>query len=65
MVTTSKDSWGVAIDAILGNPYRGHTLQQSLQQTKRITGWQPPGPMPIVTKGIVGSAPRFRIAMCI
>ena len=41
MVSTSKDNWVVGMDAVHGNPYDGHTLEGSLRQTKRITGWQP------------------------
>jgi IS5 family transposase len=41
MVSTSRDNWIVGIDAVHGNPYDGHTLEASLQQTKRISGWQP------------------------
>jgi IS5 family transposase len=29
------------IDAVHGNPYDSHTLRQSLDQAKRITGWPP------------------------
>jgi IS5 family transposase len=41
MVTSSLKNWVLAIDALHGNPYDGHTLKQSLDQVKRITGWQP------------------------
>jgi IS5 family transposase len=41
MVSTSRDNWIVGIDAVHGNPYDGHTLEASLQQAKRISGWQP------------------------
>ena len=41
MVTSSKQNWILAIDALHGNPFDGHTLKQSLDQVQRITGWQP------------------------
>lgn len=41
MVTSSIKNWVLAIDAIHGSPFDGHTLKQSLDQVKRITGWQP------------------------
>lgn len=41
MVSSSKDNWILAIDAVHGNPYDGHTLKDSLNQVKEITGWQP------------------------
>jgi len=41
LVTTSKGNWVVAIDAIHGNPYDGHTLEQSIEQTERVTGCRP------------------------
>jgi len=41
MVSTSRDNWIVGMQAVHGNPYDGHTLEASLQQTKRISGWQP------------------------
>jgi len=41
MVTSSIKNWVLAIDALHGNPFDGHTLKKSLEQVKRITGWQP------------------------
>lgn len=41
MVSTSKENWIVAIDAVHGNPYDGHTLEGALNGTKKITGWKP------------------------
>jgi IS5 family transposase len=41
MVSTSRDNWVVGIQAVHGNPYDGHTLEEALKQTKRLTGWQP------------------------
>jgi len=41
MVSSSKDNWILAIDAVHGNPFDGHTLKDALQQVKQITGWQP------------------------
>jgi IS5 family transposase len=39
LVSTSKDSWIVGIQAIHGNPYDGHTLKESLDHAQVITGW--------------------------
>jgi len=39
MVTTSRDNWIVGIESYHGNPYDGHTLEASLDQVKRLTGW--------------------------
>jgi len=41
MVSSSKDNWILAIDALHGNPFDGHTLKDALHQVKEITGWQP------------------------
>ena len=41
LVSTSKDSWVVGAQAIHGNPYDGHTLEESLDQAESITGWRP------------------------
>jgi IS5 family transposase len=41
LVTTSKENWVVGVGAIHGNPYDGHTLEQSIEQTQRVTGWRP------------------------
>ncbi len=41
VVTTSRGNWVVAVDAIHGNPYDGHTLEQSIEQTERVTGCRP------------------------
>jgi len=41
MVSSSKDNWILAIDAVHGNPFDGHTLKASLNQVKQNTGWQP------------------------
>jgi IS5 family transposase len=41
LVTTSKENWVVGVGAIHGNPYDGHTLEQSIEQTERVTGWRP------------------------
>jgi IS5 family transposase len=41
MVSSSRDNWILAIDAVQGNPYDGHTLKDSLMQVKDNTGWQP------------------------
>lgn len=37
-VTTSKGNWIVGVDAFHGNPYDGHTLNQSLETMERLTG---------------------------
>ena len=31
----------MGVGAIHGNPYDGHTLEQSTEQTERVTGWRP------------------------
>ena len=41
MVSSSKDNWILAIDALHGNPFDGHTLKDSLKQVKQLTGFQP------------------------
>ena len=41
MVSSSKDNWILAIDALHGNPFDGHTLKDALHQVKQITGGQP------------------------
>jgi IS5 family transposase len=41
IVTTSKKSWVVGIDAVHGNPYDGHTLKQAINQMKTVTGKKP------------------------
>jgi IS5 family transposase len=41
MVNSSLKNWVLAIDALHGNPFDGHTLKQSLEQVKRLTGWKP------------------------
>ena len=41
MVSSSKDNWILAIDAVHGNPYDGHTLKDSLKQVKQVTGCTP------------------------
>lgn len=40
MVTTSKNNWVVAIQAVHGNPYDGHTLKSSIEQSEKITNWK-------------------------
>lgn len=39
LVTTSKGNWVVGVQSFHGNPYDGHTLLESLDQTRRLTGW--------------------------
>jgi IS5 family transposase len=41
MVSSSRDNWILAIDALHGNPFDGHTLKGALRQVKQIIGWQP------------------------
>jgi IS5 family transposase len=41
LISTSKDSWIVGVQAIHGNPYDGHTLKESLDHAQAITGWRP------------------------
>lgn len=41
LVSTSKDSWIVGVQAIHGNPYDGHTLKAALDQAEEIAGWRP------------------------
>ena len=41
VVSTSRENWVVGVGAIHGNPYDGHTLKQSIEQTERVTGWRP------------------------
>lgn len=38
LVTTAKRSWIVGVETFFGNPYDGHTLQQSLKQAETMTG---------------------------
>ena len=41
VVSTSKESFVVGMKSLPGNPYDGHTLKVSLEQTARLTGVQP------------------------
>ena len=41
MVSSSKDNWVLAIKALHGNPFDGHTLKDALQQVRENSGWQP------------------------
>lgn len=38
LATTSRGNWVLASQAIHGNPYDGHTLEQTIQQGRRISG---------------------------
>ena len=40
MATTSKDNWIVGIQAFHGNPYDGHTLNDTITQVERLTRWK-------------------------
>lgn len=39
VVTTSRQNWVIGVQALHGNPYDGHTLESSLEQAQRLTGW--------------------------
>ncbi|MBE0617800.1 MAG: IS5 family transposase [Proteobacteria bacterium] len=39
VATTSRDNWIVGVQALHGNPYDGHTLENALGQVARSTGW--------------------------
>jgi IS5 family transposase len=39
MATTSKGNWVVGIQSFPGNPYDGHTLEETLNQVTRLTGY--------------------------
>jgi len=41
VATTSRDHWVVAVDALHGNPYDGHTLSGTIDQIERLTGKRP------------------------
>lgn len=41
VVTTAKSNWVVGIRSLDGNPYDGHTLDESLKQVERITDITP------------------------
>ena len=53
VVTTSKNSWVVGVDAVHGNPYDGHTLKAAHAQVWKITGVKPEDIF--VDKGYKGS----------
>ena len=53
VVTTSKNSWVVGVDALHGNPYDGHTLKTAYAQVSKITGIEPVDVF--VDKGYKGS----------
>lgn len=41
LTTTSRGNWIVSAQAMHGNPYDGHTLDPTIQQMKRVSGYQP------------------------
>ena len=41
LVTTAATNWIVGAMAFHGNPYDGHTLPEALEQTTRLTGFEP------------------------
>lgn len=53
VVTTSKRCWVVAIDALHGNPYDGHTLRESIDGMEQMTGVRPS--LAFVDKGYRGT----------
>lgn len=53
VVTTSKESWVVSIDAMSGNPYDGATLKPRLKEVEEMTGEKPQEAF--VDKGFRGS----------
>jgi transposase, IS5 family len=40
MATTSKGNWVVGIQSFPGNPYDGHTLEETLKQVTQLTGFR-------------------------
>jgi IS5 family transposase len=40
MATTSKGNWVVGIRSFPGNPYDGHTLEDTIKHVERLTGYQ-------------------------
>lgn len=40
LVTSSRGNWILGASAFHGNPYDGHTLQESLDQVEKLTGWK-------------------------
>ena len=54
VVSTSRDNWVLAADAVPGNPYDGHTLAGALAQAERIGGVAPTEAY--VDKGYRGAA---------
>jgi IS5 family transposase len=40
VVSTSKNNWVIGAKAHHENPYDGHTLKESLDQSERFTGWR-------------------------
>lgn len=41
VVSSTRDNWIVGVDALPGNPYDGHTLEDTLEQVERLTGTMP------------------------
>lgn len=41
LATTSRGNWIVSAQAMHGNPYDGHTLEPTIRQMKRVSGYQP------------------------
>jgi IS5 family transposase len=39
-VSTSKNNWIIGVQALHGNPYDGHTLEEALRQAERISGYR-------------------------
>lgn len=40
MVSSSKGNWILAIEALHGNPYDGHTLKGIVNKSEELTGWK-------------------------
>jgi IS5 family transposase len=39
VATTSRDNWIVGVEALHNNPFDGHTLKGTLEQVRRLVGW--------------------------
>ncbi len=64
IVTTSKECWVVAIDAVSGNPYDGTLLKPAIKQMEELTGKRPKEAF--VDRGFRGSEhPSEDVAVCI
>ncbi len=41
LTTTSRGNWVVSAQSMHGNPYDGHTLEPTIQQMQRVSGYKP------------------------